>query len=245
MSVYDLLFKKDLGKWSQEFNKYKKAIKDISKRIDECEKKYGSYYPEKENLFKAFELTPLEKVKVVIVGQDPYPSLLANGKCRAQGLSFSVSKEDSIPGSLKNIYKEIKNDFPMFQEPKHGDISYLAKREGVFLFNQSLSYCPTNPKCYLNLWNRFTNIVINILNENIDNCIYILWGKKAENLAESIKSREIITGVHPSPISANRGFFNKKYFLKINITLKNQNKKQINFNEDEKILPTYLENLKN
>lgn len=244
MSVYDLLFEKDLGKWSVEFNKYKKAIKDISKRIDECEKKYGTYYPEKENLFKAFELTPLEKVKVVIVGQDPYPSLLANGKCRAQGLSFSVSKEDSIPGSLKNIYKEIKNDFSMFQEPKHGDLSYLAEREGVFLFNQALTYCPANPKCYLNLWNRFTNIVVNILNENIDNCIYILWGKKAENLSESIKSREIITGVHPSPMSANRGFFNKKYFLKVNITLKNQGKTQINFNEDEKLLPTYVENLK-
>ena len=242
-TVEDLLFKKDLGKWSTEFKKYKAAIKDISKRIQACEKKYGPYYPEKENLFKAFELTPLETVKVVIVGQDPYPSLLANGKCRAQGLSFSVSKEDSIPGSLKNIYKEIKNDFPMFQEPKHGDLTYWAE-QGVFLFNQALTYCPEDPKCYLNLWNRFTNIVIKILNENIDNCIYILWGKKAEKLSESIKSREIITGVHPSPMSANRGFFNKKYFLKLNLTLKRQGKEQINFNEDKNLLATYVENLK-
>lgn len=243
MSVYDLLFSKDLGKWSEEFKKYKSAIKNISKLIDDCETKYGPYYPEKENLFKAFELTPLEKVKVVIIGQDPYPSLLENGKCRAQGLSFSVSKEDKVPGSLKNIYKEIRNDFPMFVEPDHGDLSYLAE-QGVFLYNQALTYCPAEPKCYLNLWNRFTNIVIKILNENIDNCIYVLWGKKAENLSEHIRSREIITGVHPSPLSANRGFFNKHYFLKINITLERQEKEQINFNEDPKLLPTYIENLK-
>jgi len=243
MSVYQLLFEKDLGKWTEEFKKYKSAIKDISDRIDKCVEKYGDYYPDKRDLFRAFELTPLEKIKVVIVGQDPYPSILENGKCRAQGLSFSVSKEDSIPGSLRNIYKEIKNDFPMFKEPSHGDLTYWAE-QGVFLFNQALTYCPKEPKCYLNLWNRFTNIVIKIINGNIDNCIYVLWGKKAEKLAEFIKSREIITGVHPSPMSANRGFFNKHYFLKINITLKRQNKDQINFNEDKKLLPTFVENLK-
>ena len=243
MSIYNLLFEKDLGKWTQEFSKYKSAIKNISDTISECEEKYGEYYPAKEDLFKAFELTPLESIKVVIVGQDPYPSLLANGKCRAQGLSFSVSKEDSVPGSLKNIYKEIYNDFPMFKAPDHGDLTYLAK-QGVFLYNQALTYCPENPKCYLNLWNRFTNIVINIINKNVDNCIYVLWGKKAENLTEHIRSREVITGVHPSPLSANRGFYNKRYFLKINLTLRRQGKQQINFNEDEELMPTYLENIK-
>ena len=243
-TVFDLLFEKDLGKWSEELKKYKNAIKDISKRIEECEKKYGPYYPEKDNLFKAFELTPLENIKVVLIGQDPYKGLGKHGKCQAQGLSFSVHKEDNIPPSLKNIYKEIKNDFPMFQEPNHGDLSYLAE-QGVFLFNQALTFCPNNEKCYLNLWNRFTNIIITIINENVDNCIYVLWGKKAENLSEAIKSREIIIGVHPSPLSAHRGFFNKKYFLKLNITLKKQGKEQINFNENKNLLPTYVENLKN
>lgn len=238
-TIYDLLFEKDLGKWSEEFKNYKIAIKDISKRIQNCEKKYGSYYPEKENIFKSFELTPLEKVKVVIVGKEPYSSLSNNGKCRAQGLSFSVDKDDYIPNPLKNIYKEIKNDFPMFKEPDHGDISYLTE-QGVFLYNQVLTYCPTEPTCYLNLWNRFTNIVIKILNKNIDNCIYVLWGKKAENLSEFIKSREIIVGVYPS----NYGFFNKKYFLKINLTLKRQEKEEINFNEDKNLTPTYVNNLK-
>ena len=235
MSVYEILFEKDLGKWTQEFNKYRPAIKNMSDAIE----KYGEYYPAKEDLFKAFELTPLESIKVVIVGQDPYPGLLANGKCRAQGLSFSVSKEDNIPGPLKNIYKEIGNDFHMFKAPDHGDLTYLA-RQGIFLYNQSLTYSPDNPKCYLNLWNRFTNIVINIINQNVDNCIYVLWDKKAENLSEHIRSREIIVG--PSPNS--RAFYNKRYFLKINITLDRQGKKQINFNEDEELMPTYIENIK-
>lgn len=243
MSVYDLLFEEDLGAWTTEFKKYDKAIKNISDMIDKCEEKYGRYYPDKCDLFKAFRLTPLESIKLVILGQDPYPTLLDNGNCRAQGLAFSVSKDDIVPGSLKNIYKEIKNDYPMFVAPDHGDLSFLAER-GVFLYNQALTYCPENPKCYLNLWNRFNNIVIKILNENIVNCIYILWGKKAEKLAEHIQSREIITGVHPSPLSANRGFFNKKYFLKVNITLERQGKEQINFNEDLSLLPTYLENIK-
>ena len=244
MSVYELLFEKNLGKWTEEFLKHKDAIKDISNRIGECEKKYGDYYPEKDKLFKAFELTPLEEVKIVLIGQDPYPSKLDNGKCRAQGLSFSVDKEDAVPGSLKNIYKEIKNDYPMFVQPKHGDLSYWAK-QGILLFNQSLTYCPENPKCYMNLWNRFSFIVIDIINKYVDNCIYILWGKKAEKLTELIKSHNILTGVHPSPLSANRGFFNQKYFLKINILLNKDGKKQINFNEKEEQVPTYIENLKN
>jgi len=239
MSVYDLLFQKDLGKWTEEFLQHKDAIRDISDRITECEKKFGEYYPLKEDLFKAFELTPLEKVKVVVFGQEPYQTLLDNGTPRDQGLSFSVSKDDVIPGSLKNIYKEIRNDYPMFVEPNHGDLTYWAK-QGVFLFNQSLTYCPTNPKCYTNLWNRFAFIVVDILNKNTINCIYILWGKKAEKLAEHIKSRNILMGVHPS----NWDFFNQKYFLKINIILNKDKKAQINFNEKEEQVPTYIENLK-
>jgi len=243
MSIYELLFEKDLGNWTIEFNKYKKAIKDISNRIDECEQKYGPYYPEKENLFKCFELTPLEEIKVVIVGQEPYTGLMDNGACRAKGLSYSVDKQDNVPKSLINIFKEIKNDFPMFKEPKHGDLTYWTK-QGIFLYNQTLTYCPNNPECYKNLWNRFTNIVITILNQNTENCIYVLWGKKTEKLVENIKSREVITGMHPGNPGAYKGFTNKKFFLKINIILKRQEKNQINFNEDENSLPTYLEHLK-
>lgn len=233
MSIYDLLFKKDLGKWTVEFNKYKKAIKIVSNLIDIEEKKYGEYYPKKENLFKVFELTPLEKVKVVIVAEAPYPNSSANG------LAFSVNKGENIPYNLKNIFTEIKNDYNMFEEPSHGDLTYLAE-QGVLLLNQSLTYCSLEPNCYINLWIQFTSIVVNIINSNVDNCIYLLLGKKSEKLNEIIKSREIIIGSNP----VGRPFFHKKYFLKINIILRKQNKSQINFNEDKNLIPTYLENIK-
>lgn len=242
-TVYDLLFEKDLGKWSQEFKKYKIAIKDISKRIEMTEQKYGPYYPEKENLFKAFELTPLEKIKVVIWGESPYWSTQDNGKPVAVGLSFATDKNIKPPPSLKNIYKEINNNFPMFKAPEDGDLSYLTE-QGVLLLNQCLCICPDDKKIYMNLWNRFTNIVITIINENVANCIHVLWGKYAEKLSEQIKSREVFVCAHPSPLSAHRGFFGCKHFLKINITLNRQEKTQINFNKDKTLLPTYVENLK-
>ena len=206
-------------------------------------KKYGACYPLKENIFKCFEMIPLNKVKVVIWGQDPYPTLLDKGVPRAQGYAFGVSREDMVPQSLQNIYKEIKSNFSMFQAPNHGDLTWLTE-QGVLLINSSLTYCPANPKCFLNLWNRFTNIIVKIINENVDNCIHLLWGKNCERLSEHIQSREVFIAPHPSPFSARRGFFGCKHFLKVNITLKRQEKEQINWNEDKTLQPTYVEFLK-
>ena len=98
-------------------------------------------FPEKKSVFKAFELTPLHDVRVVLLGQDPYHQRKPNGKPRAQGLSFSVSKDDDIPVSLKNIYQEIKNEYPEYNPPKHGDLSRWA-RQGVLLLNSSLTVEP-------------------------------------------------------------------------------------------------------
>ena len=227
--------------WKKELELHKGPIKQISKFIGEKEKKFGEYYPLKKDLFN-FLKTPLNEVKVVIWGQDPYPTLLKDGTPRAQGLSFSVRKDDNVPQSLNNIYKELNSNFPMFQIPDHGDLSYLTKR-GVLFMNQSLTFCPSNPKLYLKMWNRFTYIIISILNEKIENCIHLLWGKQCETLAEHIRSREIFQTSHPSPFSVRRGFQGCKHFLKVNITLQKQGKSQINWNEDEKLKETYLENL--
>lgn len=243
MSIYNILYDNHYPGWSEALAKYKPAIKQISQIIDKKEKEFGAYYPAKADVFRALQMTPLQEVKVVIWGQDPYPSLKANGNPRAQGYSFGVSKDDSVPQSLHNIYKEIASNFPMFEAPDHGDLTWLAK-QGILFMNSSLTYCPNNPKCYLNLWNRFTNIIINILNENIKNCIHLLWGKNCEKLAEHIQSREIYICAHPSPLSARRGFFGCKHFLKVNITLQRQEKEQINWNENKDLVPTYLENLK-
>lgn len=243
MSIYDLLYNNHYPGWSEKLEKYKPAIKQISEIISKKEERYGEYYPKKEDVFKCLSLTPLHKVKVVIWGQDPYPALRDNGQPRAQGYSFGVARDDAVPMSLRNIYKEVGENFPMFKAPEHGDLTWLAK-QGILFMNSALTYCPNEPKCYLNLWNRFTNIIIAILNEESNNCIHLLWGKNCEKLAEHIHSREIYISAHPSPLSARRGFFGCKHFLKVNITLARQERDQINWNEDENLTPTYIENLK-
>jgi len=242
MSIYDTLFEKDYGKWTQELKKYETNLKQICNVIDKKILSCKEIYPRKKDLFKFLEMTPLDKTKVVIWGQDPYPTLLDDGNPRAQGYSFGVKKGDKIPQSLKNIYTEMKNNFPSFQEPDHGDLNWLAE-QGVLFMNQSLCFSPENPKLFLNLWNRFTYIIITIINNNVENCIHLLWGKQCEPLAEHIKSREIYITSHPSPFSVRRGFFGCKHFLKVNITLERQEKDQINWNENKSLVPTHTSNL--
>ncbi len=275
-SIYECLYSKNYPGWSEKLEEHKSAILQLSNLIERKEKEHGEFYPLRENVFKALEMTPLDKVKVVIWGQDPYPTLLPSGKPRAQGYSFGVDRRDQVPQSLRNIYKEIADNFSSFEAPNHGDLTWLSN-QGILLMNQSLTYCPANPKLYLNLWNRFTYIIIKILNENVEGCIHLLWGKQCEPLIEHIRSREIHQASHPSPFSARRGFFGCKHFLKANIILENRKKAkieelvkllndkkikgeerenlekeleevkekqvQINWNENQKLVPTYLENI--
>ena len=242
-TVYEALYEGEIDEsWLKELEPHKKAVKQISDIIGKNEEKFGMYYPLKCDLFNFLKMTPLDKVKLVIWGQDPYPTLLNDGTPRARGYSFGVRRDDNVPQSLQNVYKEIKSDFPMFQIPDHGDLTHLAKK-GILFMNQSLTFCPKNPKLYLKMWNRFTYIIINILNEKIENCIHLLWGKQCEPLVEHIRSREVFQTSHPSPFSVRRGFIGCKHFLKVNITLKKQERGEINWNESEDLPPTYLENL--
>lgn len=238
MVLYEELLKID-NDWLPELQKHESSIKQVFNMI---EKTRLEYYPVIDNVFNAFKLTTLSKVKCVIWGQDPYPTTLDSGEPRAQGYSFGVHKDDDIPKSLKNIFKEIKQNFPDYEIPDHGDLTHIAK-QGVLFMNSALTYAVDEPTAHINLWKRFIYIVITIINKNIENCIHIIWGKKAEKLVEHINSREVYISGHPSPLSC-RHFFGCKHFLKINITLKRQNKKQINWNEDENLVPTYVEFLK-
>lgn len=243
-SMYDLLFnsKHDYGQWLVELKKEEEAIKHLSKIIDMQVKKTGEYYPLPDNVFRALRETPLETVKVVIWAMDPYPTLLDNGQPRAQGLSFSVTPDDNIPGSLKNMHKEMKTDFPTFEVPDNGDLTYVAK-QGVLLMNSALTHCPTNKKLYLKLWKPFTNLIIDIINKNVDGCVHVLLGNDAKALADPIESRNVITAAHPSPMSAYR-FLGSKVFFKINKTLRDQGKEQINWNTNPDLKPTYIEYIK-
>lgn len=229
-TIYEAFYNKYYPGWSEVFQQYKGEMKNVSDIISKAQQRTGRIYPMKKDIFRALEMTPLDKVKVVIWGQDPYPTLLSNGKPRAQGYSFGVDKSDEVPKSLINIYKELKNEYPEFNIPRHGDLSGWAK-QGVLFMNTSLCYSPSDPKAYLNLWFRFTNIIIEILNEKVPNCIHVMWGNRCEKLIDNISSREIYTAPHPSPLSAYRGFFGCNHFIKINITLMRQGKEEIDWNQ--------------
>lgn len=229
----------DIGNWKKEFLAYESKIDNIFENV---ENKGKTFYPYPEKVFTAFQLTPLENVKVVIWGQDPYPTLLKNGQPRAQGYSFGVDKKDIIPASLMNIHKEIKENYPTeFKAPKHGDLRYLAK-QGILFMNCALTYCPESKKdsklSHINLWNRFVDIVIKILNKNKPNCIHVLWGEKCKKLAESFPEKNVLQSSHPSPLGAHKGFLGCKHFYHINIILDRLGEKQINWNEDPDLPPT-------
>jgi uracil-DNA glycosylase len=173
-------------------------------------------YPPKEEVLNALTYTSYANTKVVILGQDPY-----HGPNQAQGLSFSVKRTEKIPPSLKNIYKELHTDLGC-EIPEHGSLLSWAK-QGVLLLNTVLSVRQGEPASHKGQgWEFFTNAVIKALNERNEPVIFVLWGKHAQAKKELITSRKhfIIESAHPSPFSANRGFFGSRPFSKVNQLLR-------------------------
>ena len=184
-------------------------------------------FPEKKNVFRAFELTPLDQVKVVLLGQDPYHQRKPNGKPRAQGLSFSVSKEDDIPVSLKNVFEEITNEYPDYVPPTHGDLSKWA-RQGVLLLNSSLTVEPGKAGSHGVIWHGFLSRVFQAIAEVNKKCIYLLWGNFAKDMAEYIPESSIkLFTSHPSGFSVNKGFFGCNHFKETNRILVEQGESPI------------------
>ena len=191
----------------------------------EKERKEKRIFPNKEDVFKAFELTPFENVKCVIVGQDPYYNLH-----QANGLAFSVNKGVKLPPSLINIYKEACDDVGI-EIPKYGDLSSWAK-EGVFLLNTILTVEEGKPLSHKNKgWEKFTLKVLKTLNEDEKPKVFILWGKEAISLKRMITNPKhlVLESAHPSPLSSYRGFFGSKPFSKTNEFLKKNNRKTIDW----------------
>ncbi|HHX79255.1 MAG TPA: uracil-DNA glycosylase, partial [Acholeplasmataceae bacterium] len=185
-------------------------------------------FPNYNNIFNAYKTTDFNKVKVVIIGQDPYHNF-----GEANGLAFSVSKNIKIPPSLRNIYKELSNDLNLVS-PNHGDLSNWAQ-EGVLLINTILTVEKNKPLSHQNKgWEIFTKAVINVLNKNRINIVYILWGNYAKTYKKyiDIKNNYIIESLHPSPLSAYRGFFGHQPFSKTNNYLISKNIKPINWRID-------------
>lgn len=172
-----------------------------------------SVYPPAALMFNAFNLTPLSQVKVVILGQDPY-----HRAGQAMGLSFSVPKAIPKPPSLNNVLKEMADDIGT-RYSAHGDLTYWAQ-QGVLLLNSSLTVKEGEPNSHQNQgWETFTDAVIDVINEQTEHTVFILWGSKAQKKGKYINTDKhlILTAVHPSPLAANRGgFFGSKPFSKAN-----------------------------
>jgi uracil-DNA glycosylase len=173
-------------------------------------------FPEKKNVFRAFELTALDQVKIVLLGQDPYHNKKPNGKPRAQGLSFSVSKDDDIPVSLQNIFKEIKNEYPDWEPPKHGDLTKWAK-QGILLLNSSLTVEPGKPGSHGVVWHGFLTKIFQAIGVVNKNCIFFLWGNFAKDIGDYAPESSIkLMTSHPSGFSVNKGFFGCDHFKEAN-----------------------------
>lgn len=173
-------------------------------------------YPQMDDLWTAFEWTPYNDVKVVILGQDPY-----HGENQAHGLAFSVQPGVKVPPSLRNMYKELETDLGL-SPVKHGYLEKWAK-EGVLLLNAVLTVRKGEAYSHRNKgWEEFTQQVIQALNEREKPMVFILWGnaaKKKRTMIDETKHK-VLTSVHPSPLSANRGFFGSRPFSRTNEALK-------------------------
>lgn len=200
---------------------------EFKKLMSNVNKEYSNeiIYPEYDNIFNAFKLTPYKNVKVVIVGQDPY-----HGEGEAHGLSFSVRDGIKLPPSLKNIYKELNSDLGI-EIPKSGDLTKWA-REGVLLLNSVLTVRKDSAASHKDIgWDLLTDYVIKRLNDKNESIVFILWGNFARSKKKLItnKNHLIIESAHPSPLSAYNGFFGSKPFSKTNDFLKKNNYKEIDF----------------
>ncbi|WP_256760287.1 uracil-DNA glycosylase [Cohnella sp. WQ 127256] len=197
---------------------------ELLARVEEQYKEL-TVYPPPIDVYRALELTPYEKVKVVIIGQDPY-----HGPTQAHGLSFSVRPGVKVPPSLRNIYKELQDDLgcPI---PGHGFLEHWSK-QGVLLLNSVLTVVESKPNSHRKIgWERFTDKVISLLNERETPVAFVLWGKHAQDKGKYIDQSKhfVLNSVHPSPLSAYGGFWGSKPFSQCNTFLRENHQEEIDW----------------
>jgi uracil-DNA glycosylase len=195
---------------AKEFEK--PYFKTITEHI-KTEKEQGkTIYPPGPLIFNAFNTTPLDKVKVVLLGQDPY-----HGPRQAMGLSFSVPRGVPPPPSLVNIFKELQDDIGM-PLPNHGDLTHWAE-QGVMLLNAALTVRAGDANSHAKIgWHQFTDAVIHTISETQPAVVFLLWGKFAQQKTEliNLSKHHILKAAHPSPLAAHSGFFGCRHFSKTN-----------------------------
>jgi len=203
--------------WKHVFQNARLELLNVARVIDRVEKEDRlASYPSRNLVFNAFELTPLDQVKVVIIGQDPYHDTLPNGYPRAQGLSFSSPTYANVPPSLRTIYREINRTYPHFIPPQHGDLTSWS-RQGVLLLNTCLTVKPGQAGSHKKIWYPFISKVLAAISEVNPECIFLLWGRQATNIEGMIGSRSIIFKCdHPSPLARNSNFVGSNHFILAN-----------------------------
>ena len=220
----NLLLNKDWNSFLQKelkSNSFKTIIEKLNK-----ERERNIIFPTDDLIFNAFNKTPLSKVKVVILGQDPY-----HGKGQAHGLSFSVPNGITVPPSLRNIFKELQQDLKL-TPPENGNLTKWTE-QGVLLLNSTLTVREKEAGSHQKLgWEGFTDSVISKLSSKKNGIIFLLWGAFAQKKSVLIDTKKhyILKTTHPSPFSAYRGFLGCKHFSKTNEILTKNNQKPIDWN---------------
>lgn len=203
----------------------KDYYKDLIRLVQQ-DAKTNTVYPDHSDVFNALTLTPLDKVKVVILGQDPY-----HGPNQAHGLAFSVREDCPIPPSLKNIFKEINSDLKLDHKFTHGNLTGWAK-QGVLLLNTSLTVRESQPNSHKDFgWTTFTDTIIKAVAAEDRPIVFILWGAAARNKKKFVTSPKHLVweSAHPSPLSAHNGFFGSRPFSATNIFLVKMGLTEINW----------------
>ncbi len=201
-------------------------FKELKSSLVGAVKSKKTIFPPASKVFAAFNYCPFDQVRVVVIGQDPY-----HGAGQAEGLCFSVARGIKIPSSLVNIFKELGSDVPGYKKPAHGSLVAWAQ-QGVLLLNAILTVESAAPASHQGWgWEKFTDAVIESLNKQKKSLVFILWGAFAQKKAKGVDTKKhcVITGVHPSGLSASKGFFGSKPFSKCNAYLTKTGQTPINW----------------
>ncbi len=224
--LYEIFNLKSVDKSWKIFFDQEKNKSYFNELLIEVKKEYKntSCHPERKDIFRIFREISLDKIKVVILGQDPYhqPGV-------ADGIAFSTQKPNYIPRTLENIFSELSKDLKC-AAPNKGSLLPWVK-QGVFLINTTLTVKTGTPLSHFEIWKRFVNNLIKFLKSHSDNFIWVFWGKKAQLVKNEFKfpDEKSIVGSHPSPYSAKYGFFKSRPFSKINKLLEKNGQEPINW----------------
>lgn len=200
-------------------------MRELEAFLQAQQKQKKHIYPERKAIFNAFNQTPFDQLKVVILGQDPY-----HGIGQAHGLSFSVPQDIKVPPSLRNIYKELETDIGI-KTPAHGNLECWAQ-QGILLLNAVLTVEQQSAGSHQGKgWERFTDAVISQINAHTEHVVFLLWGSYAQSKGRVIDTSKhlVLSAPHPSPLSAYRGFFGCKHFSKTNAYLLRHGKAPIDW----------------